>query len=99
MQIDGNRAQGFTCDVDGGRVTLSMRERLRELEPRAAFRWEASIICHPSGRSVSCDGDAPYITFWRAANAYTDAADHAAFPTVDWTEVAAALDGVGVRFV
>ena len=99
VQIDGNRTQGFSCDVDCGRVTLSIHERERELEPREALRWQAIIVCHPSGRIVSRDGDGPYVTFWRAANAYAGAADQGGFPNVDWNEVAAALEGVGVRFV
>jgi hypothetical protein len=98
MQIDGDQTQGFTCDVDGGRVTLSLHARARGAEPRAAFRWEALIVSHPSGRTISGDGDAAYVTFWRAANAYAAAADHDAFPSVDWDEVAAALNDVGVRF-
>ena len=98
MHIDGDRTRGFCCDVDCGRVTLSIHARARELEPRAAFRWEATIVCHPSGRTVSGDGDVPYVTFWRAANAYAEAADHDGFPTVDWDAVAEALAGVGVRF-
>jgi hypothetical protein len=98
MQIDGERTQGFTCDVESGRVTLSIRERTREDEPRAAYRWEATIVCHPSGRTLSGDGDAPYVTFWTAANAYADAPDRSGFPIVDWNEVADALHGVGVTF-
>lgn len=75
MHADGDRTLGFRCDVDCGRVTLSIHER-----------------------TVSGDGDAPDVTFWRAANAYARASDHAGFPTVDWDEVAAALLEVGVRF-
>lgn len=90
--------QGFTCDVDDGRVTLTLRRRPDEDEARAAYRWEATIICHPSGRTTSGDGDAPYVTFWTAANAYAGAPDNAAFPTIDWDEVAVALDGAGVTY-
>jgi hypothetical protein len=44
------------------------------------------------------NGDAPYVTFWTAANAYEGALDSASFPEVDWNEVATALDAAGVRF-
>lgn len=98
VHFDGDRTRGFSCDVDCGRVTLAIHERARALEPRAALRWEATITCHPSGRTVSCDGDVPYVTFWRAANAYVTAEDHGGFPTVDWNAVANALDDAGVGF-
>lgn len=98
MRIDGDRTRGFRCDVENGQVTLSIHERTREDEPRAAYRWEATIVCHPSGRTLSGDGDAPYVTFWTAANAYACAPDRSAFPTVDWSAVADALNDVGVSF-
>jgi hypothetical protein len=98
MHINGDRTRGFTCDVARGRVTIFIHERAREDEPRAAYRWEATIVCHPSGRALSGDGDAPYVTFWTAANAYASAPDRSAFPTVDWNAVADALQEVGVSF-
>ena len=98
MEVFGDQTVGFTCDVYRGRVTLAISKRTREDEPRAAYRWEATIICHPSGRTTTGDGDAPFVTFWTAANAYTHATDKAWFPTVDWDEVALALDGAGVTF-
>jgi hypothetical protein len=98
MEVTGDRTQGFTCDVDNGRVVLRMHERTRADEPRAAFRWAATIVCEPSGRVTTGDGEAPFVTFWTAANAYRGATDEAGFPSIDWEEVAVALEAAGVTF-